>query len=542
MNNHQQDYVWWKHGIFYHIYPRSFFDSNSDGIGDLQGIIEQLPYLTRLGVNAIWLSPVYPSGGADGGYDVVDYCAIDPVYGSMDDFDDLLNKCHSRGIKVVMDMVLNHTSNQHPWFIESASGKENAKRDWYLWKPAGKNKKPVNNWRSAFGGSAWQYHKQTDSFYLHSFYPEQPDLNWRNPDVLEEFMKVMRFWLDKGVDGFRFDVINMIVKDKKFRSNPFVFHLPFLQRPKYSRNRPRTFKIIKQIRELTDSYPGDRVCIGEIYVMPPGSPKTVSEYTHSKKKRLHLAFDFALFFKRFSARNYYRYIRKWHQRMKHTEWACHVFSNHDLGRSFNRFPLTFNKEEKARLTAVFMMTIPGTPFIYYGEEIGMRNVRIARKEIKDRLGKRLWPLYSGRDNCRTPMQWSAMPYAGFSRKKPWLPVDSGYKKINVNHQENQSDSLLNLYRELIRLRHRYSALQKGIWKSYRKGRDGVLAYFRYNESEKLMIILNYNKVSRTISLPDNNSFQVLLSDTQSAVGKTLSSEVYVERLGFVILLSEDIKP
>jgi len=503
------DYCWWKHGVIYHIYPRSFFDSNNDGLGDIKGIVKKLDYLQYLGVNAIWLSPIYLSPKIDFGYDVQDYYQIDSDYGNMNDFENLLKECNLRNIKVIMDLILNHTSNKHEWFLESSSSENNNKRDWYIWCKA-KNKKPANNWQSVFGGSAWEYDCTTDSFYLHSFYKEQPDLNWRNKEMADEFFKIIKFWLDKGIDGFRLDVINMIVKDKKFRNNPLIYKIPFLQKNKFNRNRPYAYKIIKKLRTLINKYE-NRVLIGEIYVLPPGNSKTVYKYIRNDKKRLHMAFDFSLIFKRFSAINFYNYVKKWNNKVSNVEWACHVFSNHDLGRSINRFTFRLNKEEKARLIAMFQLTIPGTPFIYYGEEIGMMSLNISKNDIKDKLGKKLWPIYSGRDKYRTPMQWNDGLNAGFTNAKPWLPVHNNYKNKNVELQMKESKSILNLYCKLIEIRKTYKSLHKGLWKPYLKGKNGILAYFRQIDNEEMLIILNFSSSAKEVHLPDSELYNLEIS-------------------------------
>jgi alpha-glucosidase len=407
-------FIWWKHGIIYHIYPRSFKDTNKDGIGDLNGITEKLPYLKDLGIDAIWLSPIYKSPFIDAGYDIADYKTVDEDYGDLSDFRTMLNDAHNLGIKVIMDMVMNHTSNHHPWFIESASSLNNSKRDWYIWKKNKKSKAP-NNWRSVFGGSAWELDKQTNSYYLHTFFKEQPDLNWRNKAMRRAFFMEIEYWLDLGVDGFRLDVINMLGKDKKFRNNPPLFKY-FLGKPKtFSRNRRRSYKIVQRLRKLMDQY-DSKVLIGEIYNPPPGDSKLVASYLGNGKDSLNMAFDFTIFFKKWDAKKYFNSISNLYNEIPFKAWPCFVLSNHDLSRSINRFGK--NKEEKAKLAAILQMTLRGTPFIYYGEEIGMTNVKLKKAELIDPLGKRFWPVYLGRDRSRTPMQWNNSINAGFSFKNP----------------------------------------------------------------------------------------------------------------------------
>jgi len=502
-------WIWWKHGIVYHIYPRSFFDSNGDGIGDLQGIICKLPYLTELGVDAIWLSPVYTSPNVDFGYDVSDYRGINPEYGTMEDFRKLLSACHQKGIRVIMDMILNHTSSKHPWFLESRSFRDNEKRDWYIWRKGVKGG-PPNNWKAAVGGSAWEFDLRTGMYYLHSFFPEQPDLNWRNPKVVNVFFEELKFWLDMGVDGFRLDVINMIGKDKKFRNNPFFLGIPILQKHVYNRNRPKSLKIVKKVRELLNQY-DERAAIGEVYTMPPGNPKAAARYLGKSDNGIHLAFDFSLIFSKWDARHYYSHIANWYSGIPDPGWPCNVLSNHDLFRSINRRPLRKDKEEKAKISAFLLLTLKGTPFIYYGEEIGMKNGNLTKKEIKDPLGKKYWPFFKGRDKARTPMQWTAGRNGGFTEGNPWLPLNTDFHLSNVNSQWYNPNSILWIYRSLIRLRKEHPALQDGLWIPVQDGRKGLLAYLRKQPQETLLVVLNFKRTSRAIKLKEFEEAQVLLS-------------------------------
>jgi alpha-glucosidase len=507
------EWIWWKHGVIYHIYPRSFQDSNGDGAGDLRGIIRRLGYLKELGVDGIWLSPVYSSPMVDYGYDVSDYLSIDPSYGTMDDFRELIESAHAAGIRVIMDMVLNHTSEQHPWFIESSSSRENPRRSWYIWRDS-EGGGPPNNWRSAVGGSAWTLAPRTGEYYLHSFFKEQPDLNWREKEVEEAFTGILRTWMDAGVDGFRFDVINMIVKDRKFRNNPFSFRWPSRQEHRYTRDRGRSLKIVRRLRKVLDEYP-DRVGIGEVYVIPPGNPANAARYLLNGNDGLHLAFDFSLIFSFWNAHAFYNYIHRWYQLIPEGGWPCLVFSNHDLFRSINRVPWRVAKEQKAKIAAVLLMTLKGTPFIYYGEEIGMHNTPVSYKEIRDPMGKRYWPFFTGRDRARTPMQWSDETHAGFSERLPWLPVNRDYKKRNVRIQEAGIDSLLNLYRRLIKLRHEVKSLSHGEWIPVYNGKGGILAYFRRYEDDHILVVLNFTRKEKTLNLTGEMTGQVLLSVQRS---------------------------
>ena len=532
----KEEFVWWKHGVIYHIYPRSFYDSNSDGIGDLQGIIQKLDYLDNLGIDAIWLSPIYESPLVDFGYDVSDYRAISCDYGSMSDFTELLAKAHERGIKVIMDLIMNHTSNQHPWFIESSSSLTNPKRDWYIWEKGDKGKTP-NNWKSAIGNSAWEYDFSTKQYYLHSFFKEQPDLNWRNEEMHDAFFNEVRFWLEKGVDGFRLDVINFIVKDKKLRDNPMYMGIQFLQKHIYNRNRPKSYKIVKKLRKLIDEY-DNKMLLGEVYVMPPGDSAMAASYCG--KKGLNLAFDFSLIFKKWDARAYYECIKHWYKLIPKNGWACNVLSNHDLSRSFNRSIIGGYNIEKAKVAAVLLLTIKGTPFIYYGEEIGMENGKIKRKDIKDPLGKKFWPFYSGRDKARTPMQWSNDDNAGFTKaENPWLPINNDYLLKNIEIQTNIEDSILNIYKKIIQIRKRHPALTSGDWMPVMKGKHGILAYYRVHNDEQLLVILNFTNEPKQISIDIASGHKILFSTHKIPHSKTLNSEYKIAPFEALIMETID---
>ena len=508
-----EPWIWWKHGVIYHIYPRSFQDSNGDGIGDIRGIIRRLGYLKELGIDGIWISPMYKSPMIDFGYDVSGYREIDPVFGTMDDFLELLEKAHEAGIRIILDMILNHTSDQHPWFVESSSSLYNQKRDWYIWHEGVMGHKP-NNWKSAVGGSAWKLDEKTGQYYLHSFFNEQPDLNWRDPDLPGVFFDEMKFWLDIGVDGFRLDVINLIAKDKKFRDNPVLLGIPALQQHVYTRNRKRSVVIVKQLRELLDRYE-NRVSIGEIYTHPPGDAKAAARYLAKGKNGIHLAFDFSLIFSRWNAHSYFKSIKTWYDSLPPDGWPCNVLSNHDLLRSIDRFPWRTNREEKAKVAAAMLLTLRGTPFIYYGEEIGMHNTNLTKSQIRDPLGKRYWPLFKGRDRSRTPMQWDEGISGGFTTGIPWLPLNKDTRSRNVRIQEGEQTSLLNHYRNLIKLHRNSEALQKGSWLPVNNGQQGILAYFRKTENERILVILNFTGRHKRFSIPEHIYGLILFSTHRS---------------------------
>ncbi|HPR36550.1 MAG TPA: alpha-glucosidase [Spirochaetota bacterium] len=500
---------WWRRGVIYQIYPRSFRDSSGDGIGDIRGIIEKLDYLSWLGIDAVWLSPVNPSPMYDFGYDISDYYDIDPCYGTLADFDELIDKAHSSGIRIIMDLVVNHTSHLHKWFKDSASARDSRRRDWYIWHDPVKGKEP-NNWKSAFGGSAWEWDPHTEQYYLHSFLKEQPDLNWRNPDMRRSIHKMMRFWLDRGIDGFRLDVVNWFVKDDKFRSNPFTIKPLDPEKHKYDRNRPEVHEYLRELRSVADEYDA-RMTVGEVFTLPPGNPELSASFLGTGDNELHLAFDFSIMYRLWSARSFYKCIKNWYRAMPENGWPCNVLSNHDQPRSRSRFLGGADSEKRARVAAVFLLTIKGTPFLYYGEELGMKNTRLSRSEIVDPLGRRYWPVYRGRDCSRTPMLWNSREHAGFTKGRPWLPVDSDYKKLNVKSQTADRYSMLNLYRTLIHLRRKHRALSEGDFIPELKGFNSTLGYFRRYEDELFFIILNFAGKERSVHAGERGQWRVMFS-------------------------------
>lgn len=504
----KEAYSWWKHGVFYHIYPKSFYDSNEDGVGDIPGIIEKLDYLVDLGIDAIWLSPVYKSPMVDFGYDISGYRKIDPLFGSMEDIKELIAQVHRRGMKLVMDLVMNHTSNQHPWFIESQSSLDNPKRDWYIWHDP-KNGKIPNNWKTNFGAAAWTYDEQTKQYYYHSFFKEQPDLNWRNEDMKNAFFEKIQFWLDLGIDGFRLDVINLLIKEKSFKDSPLLSNW-FSNQKALNRNQPKTFKILQEFRSFLDKY-DDKVSVGEIYVLPPGDTSLAAQFLGKGDDMLHLAFDFSLIFCSWNARKYYEAIIKWYGAIPSESWPCFVLSNHDLGRFVKRYSLGIHKYAKAKVLATLLLTLRGTPFIYYGDEIGMENSRIPKKDIKDPYGKKFWPFYTGRDKARTPMQWDDTENAGFSKTAPWLPVNESYKSLNVESQLKEKSSILNFYKRLIEVRKKYKSLSIGTWFPIANGSKNILVYKRCYGKEEVIIILNFSFLRNSFSCQELNSASVIVS-------------------------------
>ncbi len=397
----------------------------------------------------------------------------------------------------------------HPWFAESSGSLHNEKRDWYIWHN-GRHGKPPNNWKAAYLGSAWEWHESTNQYYLHSFLREQPDVNWRNPELRKAMFEVLRFWLEQGVDGFRLDVVNWFIKDSNFRSNPFSFN-PFSNKAgKYSRNRRESHKIFKEMRELINEY-NDRILIGEVFTYPPGDPSLSGAYLGNGHDELHLAFDFSLIYSKWSAIKYYNSVKHWLSYIPDQGWPCNVLSNHDQPRNYSRFYNGSYAEKQARVAAVLLLTLRGTPFMYYGEEIGMKNVKIPRNRVSDPAGKKFWPFYAGRDLCRTPMQWSAENNAGFTNGNLWLPVDMDYKRINVELQENDKYSLLNFYKELIKIRKNKKSITHGAWKPVIKGLNGVLAYLRESGNETICIALNFTKKIVSLNAGHRAQWKVIFS-------------------------------
>jgi alpha-glucosidase len=502
---------WWKEGIIYQIYPRSFCDSNGDGIGDLPGIARKLDYLQDLGIDGIWLSPVNTSPMFDFGYDVSDYRGIDPVFGTMKDFERLIAESHKRNIRVIMDMVINHTSHLHPWFRESRSSRENPRRDWYMWHD-GRNGKPPNNWYGFFGGRAWEWDAATRQFYYHSFLKEQPDLNWRNANLRKAVLGEIRFWFDKGVDGFRFDVANYYIKDRMLRSNPIApgrYPRPWdWQRHIYDRDRPETHDVLKELRALADSY-RDRMLVGEIFTYE--SADVSASYLGDGTDELHLAFDFSLIHaKGWDARTFSELTGRWINAIPPGGWPCNVLSNHDEPRIATRIGGGIHNGARARVALAFLLTIKGTPFLYYGEEIGMKNGVIARRALKDPVGLRYWPFDKGRDPMRTPMQWSAAVNAGFTNGTPWLPVNGDHEYVNVERQREEKNSILNFSRALISLRKKTPALRLGEWIPVRSTGD-MMAYVRSHESGKVMVLLNFSRKRQRTDLAQNATGTVIFS-------------------------------
>src|SRR5215510_13118029 len=439
---------WWQTGVIYQIYPRSFQDTDGDGIGDLRGIMQRLPYLVELGVDAIWISPIFTSPMADFGYDVADYTDIDPLFGTLADFDALLEAAHAQGLKVILDLVPNHTSDRHAWFIESRSARTNHKRDWYIWSDPAPGGGPPNNWLSAFGGSAWTYDEATRQYYYHAFLSQQPDLNWRNPQVRAAIYDVMRFWLQRGVDGFRVDVIWHLIKDEAFRDNPpnraFGPDEPphHAVVPLYTTDRPEVHVVVSEMRRVIDEF-ADRLLIGEIYL----PLERLIAYYGRNLTGLHLPFNFSLLSAAWHPLSLARLVEEYEAALPSDGWPNWVLGNHDKPRIASRVGAA-----EARIAAMLLLTLRGTPTIYYGDEIGMEQVAIPDAAAHDPVAHNLPGLGLGRDGCRTPMQWDAGRYAGFSCAEPWLPLEGVYQQRNVAALQSDDRSIYQLHRKLIALR------------------------------------------------------------------------------------------
>ena len=528
------EFLWWRDGIIYQIYPRSFADSNNDGLGDLPGIIGKLDYLADLGVDALWLSPIYPSPDKDFGYDVSNYVDIDPRFGSLADFDLLLSEAHRRGIRVVLDLVLNHTSDEHTWFLESRSSRDNPKADWYIWEPPsgspnflrkwGESKAP-NDWQSIFGGSAWSYAPERDQYYYHMFVPGQPDVNWRNPEVRKALLDVVRFWLERGVDGFRLDAFNMYFKDGQLRKNPRKMGIRAFDRQQhiFDCDQPEIVPLLQELRGILDSYP-ERYTVGE-----PFTSAIEKIIAYSGNDKLHAVFNFEFTWSKFDPAQYARHIRNCEELYaNHNIWPNYVLGNHDVPRMATRYT---RDEGDMRLNVIMSMllTLRGTPYLYYGEEIGMRDIPLKRNEILDPPGKKYWPFYKGRDGCRAPMQWDDSPHAGFSPAKPWLPVHPDYHVRNVKSQQNDPVSILNFTRSLIQLRRENPALHRGDFTLLTAQPKDALIYLRHTAQQKILVALNFKNRPVTVENVPVGTRNILFS-TYREVGPTIPLQANVLQL------------
>jgi alpha-glucosidase len=505
-------FVWWKHGVVYQIYPRSFMDANGDGIGDLRGIEQRLDHLAWLGVDAIWLSPCFPSPMADFGYDVSDYCEIDPCFGTLADFDALVAAAHARNVRVILDWVPNHTSDRHPWFVESRSSRSSPRRNWYVWGDAREGGGPPNGWKSVFGGSAWEWDEATGQFYLHSFLKEQPELDWRNPEVVKAMHGTLRFWLDRGVDGFRIDVVHRLAKDPELRDDPeggCQCESWGGERHIHAENHPDIHALLRGVRSVLDEYT-ERMAVGEVFLL---NPAEVARY-YGKDDELHLAFNFSFLLSQWSAERFGSEIERMEGYLREHGWPTLVLSNHDVPRHATRYDDPALGDPRARVAALMLLTLRGTPFLYYGEEIGMRNVPIPPDRLKDPLAFTLHPNLS-RDPERTPMQWEPGPGAGFTSGEPWLPIGDAATR-SVAAQRSERSSLLNLYRELLALRREHASLREGSFRRLDAPHD-VLAYERRAGGERALVALSFAAEPRELRLEEAPLRRALSTDPARAL-------------------------
>jgi alpha-glucosidase len=522
-----QTQEWWRNAAVYQIYPRSYQDSNGDGIGDLEGIISRLDYIKSMGFTAIWVSPFFESPQADFGYDISNYRDCAPEYGTLATIDKLIYEVHQRDMHIIFDMVMNHTSNQHPWFLESKSSKDNPKRDWYVWHD-GKGKNPPTNWKAMIGGNGWQYDAQTKQWFWATFLPFQPDLNYHNPEVRQAMLDNVRFWLDKGVDGFRLDIFNALYEDNEFRDNPFAMAvLPnesnpdgFFQHMEHTINHPGNFAFAKELRSTLEEYSNPpRYLVGEVF----GDAKILKQYIGEQQDGLHTVFLFEMLAFKFNAEYFHELIAKLEGEFPYPYTPTWVFSNHDRKRSISRMG---NSVAKAKLLAMLQMTVRGVSFTYMGEEIGMKQASIPLKQAKDSLAIRYrWipqflanmaPESLNRDECRAPMQWDSTPNSGFcpASAQPWLPVTPGYDTTNVATQEADPTSLLTVYRRLLHLKQSHKAFASPVLELVPADSlpKNVLGYYRGQGVDRVLVLLNFNKDA--VDLPIMAERKVLLMLSQ----------------------------
>ena len=516
---------WWHTGVVYEIYPRSFADADGDGVGELAGITSRLDYLAWLGVDAIWIAPFYPSPMADFGYDVSNYTDVDARFGTLGDFDAMLVAAHERGIRVIVDYVPNHTSDQHPWFIESRSSRDNPKRGWYVWRDAGPGGQLPNNWISMFAGPAWDWDDATQQYYLHTFLKEQPDLNWRNPDTRAAMFDVARFWLDRGVDGFRIDVAPMVMKDPQLRDNP-----PNPDPGEMSRlgswatqvhlndhAHPDMHELYRDFRRLLESYPGDRVSIGELH---HPDYDVWAQYYGEQQDEIHVPFNFHLTYSAWTADAVRAAIEGVQGVLPQGAWASWVLGNHDRPRFAS--PAHAGRDQ-AKVGMLLLLTLRGTPTIYYGEEIGMTDVPVTTEDSHDPLERR--EPGRGRDPQRSPMQWDASPNGGFAPADatPWLPLAADADRVNVAGQAEDPNSLLTLTRRLLRLRRDHPALHTGDFAAFGPTPGGTCAFRRISAEGAITVVLNLTAEARTV--PGVGAGSVLIGTHRDRDGEPINANV-----------------
>lgn len=529
---------WWKHAVFYEIYPRSFADSNNDGVGDLPGITSRMDYLHWLGVDALWITPMFPSPQVDFGYDVADFKNVDPQYGTLADMDKLIAEGKQRNIRTLLDYVINHTSDQHEWFQQSRKSRDNPKRDWYVWRDATTTGGPPSNWICHFGGSAWKFDPTTKQYYYHAFYPEQPDLNWRNPAVEDAMFDVARWWYKRGVAGFRLDAVDTIFEDTQLRDDPVIggknaYGDPRLKRV-YDSKLPELHGVLQRLRKVSDE--NHAVLVGETWTTDVEELKKY--YGAADKPEVHLPMDFLFCnVNKLSAPAFRAQL----DAMENSgQWPVYVLSNHDIVRHYNRYGDGAHNDQIAKLMAALLLTVRGTPIMYYGEEIGMENNDPKRiEDVKDPIGRLGWPRQKGRDGERTPMQWSAEKNAGFSQHEPWNAVGPRSTTYNVETEKADPNSILNFYQKLLQLRHTLPALIDGTYTNLVQLPD-VLVYLRQAAGQRLVVILNMSAQPQQIAFNyiSYYPFQratVKLASTQTSETLDLTKPLNVEPFAAILM-------
>jgi alpha-glucosidase len=530
-----EGHQWWQHAVFYEIYPRSFADSNDDGVGDLNGITSKMDYLHDLGVDAIWITPCYPSPQVDFGYDVSNYEDIDPMYGTLADFDHMVAEGKKHRVRIIMDFVPNHTSDRHPWFLDSKSSRTAIHRDWYIWRDGKAPGQPPNNWISLFGGSAWKFDPTTNQYYYHFFYAAQPDLNWRNPLVEKAMLDTTSWWYQRGVAGFRLDAVDTLFEDPELRSNTVLPGTNKQGDPnmenKYNTNFPEVHDVLRKLRKVADE--SDAVLIGETWT---ANIAQLDKYYGNGGNELQMPMDFMFTtVNKLSAPEFRRQIAAVDGARG---WPVFVIGNHDIVRSYNRYGDGKNNDAIAKLMGAFYLTLRGTPIMYYGEEIGMENNDPKRKEdVRDPIGKTGWPAEKGRDGERTPMQWNTAANAGFSQKAPWLPVPPSYPTHNVASEAKDPDSVLSLYKKVLALRHTNVALVEGAYSALNEDDVNVMSYLRSYKGKAVLVALNMSAAPQKASFnlsshgfPVFNLKPLIASAEASAKGR----EVILEPFGLLI--------
>jgi alpha-glucosidase len=524
------DHDWWRGCVIYQIYPRSFQDTNGDGIGDMKGIAKRIPYIASLGLDAIWISPFFTSPMADFGYDVSDYCDVDPMFGTLADFDQVVAAAGRHGIRILIDLVISHTSEEHPWFAESRSSRDNLKADWFVWSDSKPDGTPPTNWLSVFGGSAWEWDTRREQYYLHNFLASQPDLNFHNPEVQDAVLDVARFWLDRGVDGFRMDTLNFYFHDAELRDNPVCppdertdICAPKVnpynyQHHVYDRNRPETFDFLRRFRRLLDGY--NAAAVGEIGDGQRGL-EIIGEYT-AGQDLVQMCYAFDMLAADLPTPARIADLMAHVDRAVPDGWVCWAFSNHDCKRHTSRWGLT---DQAQRLMATLMMSVRGSACIYQGEELGLPEGDVAFEDLQDPYGIRFWPEFKGRDGCRTPMVWEPdVLNAGFSDSKPWLPVSRDHLRRSVSAQEDDPGAILHHYRQAIAFRHAHPALAKG--KQDGLGHDGTCVCFtRRTVGETIFCAFNLSGDPATLTMPQGGDWTPVGAEVgglQNITGNTLN--------------------